>query len=185
MTDEKYVQVQNLSSGTVVYTIPENNIRRVFRAYETKEIAADELRKVYYQPGGAVLLQNFLSVKDKRLALEFGVTRDSYEHEYSWTPKDVEELLLNGDIDVLHDALDFAPEGIIDLIVDKAIELRIADNNKRDLIQQCTGKNIGQMIATQKALEEALGTEDTDNRPKQRRANANNATKTHTGRRVQ
>ena len=44
MADEKYIQVQNLSSGTVVYTIPENNIRRVFRAYEVKNISAEELR---------------------------------------------------------------------------------------------------------------------------------------------
>ena len=185
MADEKYVQVQNLSSGTVVYTIPENNIRRVFRAYEVKNISTEELRKVYYQPGGAVLLQNFLSVKDKKLALEFGVSQDSYEHEYSWTPKDVENLLINGSIDVLHDALDFAPEGIIDLIVDKAIELRIADINKRELIQRCTGKNISQMIATQKALEEILGTNDTDNKPKQRRAQAQPAARANTGRRVQ
>lgn len=83
MTDEKYVQVRNLSSGTVVYTIPENNIRRVFRAHEVKQVSTNELRKVYYQPGGAALLQNFLSVKDRDLALEFGVSRDSFDHEYS------------------------------------------------------------------------------------------------------
>lgn len=170
MTDEKYVQVQNLSNGTVVYTIPENNIRRVFRAHEIKQISTDELRKVYYQPGGATLLQNFLSVKDRKLALEFGVSRDSFDHEYSWTPKDVDELLLHGDLDTLHDALDFAPEGIIDLIIDRAINLQVPDTNKRELIQQCTGKNISQMIATQKALEQILGTDDTDNKPKQRRS---------------
>ena len=70
MAEEKYVQVQNLSGGVVVYTIPEDNIRRVFSAYEVKRITDKELRKVYYQPGGENLLQNFLSVKDKALALD-------------------------------------------------------------------------------------------------------------------
>lgn len=83
MTDEQYIQVQNLTGGTVVYTIPEDNIRRVFAAHEVKKITPGELRKVFYQPGGEVLLQNFLSVKNKELALEFGVSQDSFEHEYS------------------------------------------------------------------------------------------------------
>ncbi len=186
MADEQYIQVQNLTGGTVVYTIPEDNIRRVFAAHEIKKITPTELRKLYYHPGGESLLQNFLSVKDRDLALEFGVSLDSFDHEYSWTPKEVEELLLNGSMDKLHDALDFAPEGIIDLIVDKAIELRIPDVNKRELIQNNTGKNITSMINTQIALEEAIGTTEKDNKPKQRRVNAQEENKTvSTGRRVQ
>ena len=186
MTDEQYIQVQNLTGGTVVYTIPEDNIRRVFAAYEVKKITPGELRKVFYQPGGEVLLQNFLSIKNKELALEFGVSQDSFEHEYTWTVNDVEKLLLEGSMDALHDALDFAPEGIIDLIVDKAIELRIPDINKRNLIQESTGKNITGMINTQIALEEALGADEKDNKPKQRRVNTQKQTESvSTGRRVQ
>ena len=186
MTDEKYIQVQNLSSGIVVYTIPEDNIRRVFRAHETKKISAEELRKLYYQSGGATLIQHFLSVKDRNLALEFGVSADSFDHEYSWTPKDVENLLTDGSLDTLHDALDFAPEGIIDLIIDRAIALQIPDVNKRELIQRCTGKNISQMIATQKALNEILGTDEKDNKPKQRRSGSKpNAASATVGRRAQ
>lgn len=95
-------------------------------------------------------------------------------------------MLLNGSIDKLHDALDFAPEGIIDLIVDKAIELRIPDVNKRELIQNNTGKNITSMINTQIALEEAIGTTEKDNKPKQRRVNGQEENETvSTGRRVQ
>ena len=89
-------------------------------------------------------------------------------------------------MDALHDALDFAPEGIIDLIVDKAIELRIPDINKRNLIQESTGKNITGMINTQIALEEALGADEKDNKPKQRRVNTQKQTESvSTGRRVQ
>ena len=185
MTDEQYIQVQNLTNGTVVYTIPEDNIRRVFAAHETKKIRPEELRKLYYHPGGESLLQNFLSVKDRALALEFGVSVDSFDHEYSWTPKDVERILLNGSMDELHDALDFAPEGIVDLIVDKAIELRIPDVNKRELIHESTGRNITAMINTQIALEETLGVTEQDNKPKQRRVNTQQEEPAAAGRRVQ
>lgn len=83
MAEKQYIEVRNLSSDTVVYTIPENNIRRVFRKNETKKITEEELRNVFYQPGGEVLLKDFLSVRNKDLALEFGVSQDSYDHEYS------------------------------------------------------------------------------------------------------
>ena len=62
MTDKQYIQVQNLTNGTVVYTIPEDNVRRVFSAYESKNISPDDLHKLYYQPGGEVLIQDFLIV---------------------------------------------------------------------------------------------------------------------------
>lgn len=186
MADAKYVQVQNLSSGSVVYSIPEDHVRRVFSSGETKNVTANELRKLYFQPGGASLIHDFLSVKDKDLALELGVSEDSFDHEYGWTVQDVQDVLLNGSLDTLHDALDFAPEGIVDLIVDKAIELRIPDVNKRELIQSVTGKNINSMIATQIALEEALGVDDADKQPKQRRVNNQpTAEPVQGGRRVQ
>ena len=114
MTDKQYVQVRNLTDNPVVYLIPEDNIRRVFGPYEEKKLTKDELQKLYYQPGGATLLQDFLQVQDREAALEFGVPSDSYDHEYSWDKNKVDEVLQNGSIEVLHDALDFAPEGIVD-----------------------------------------------------------------------
>lgn len=169
--DTQTVRVQNLTDNPVVYLIPEDNLRRVYRPYEEKTITVEELRKVFYQPGGPALLREFLQVKNKDLAIEFGVDSEVFEHEYSWDKAKVENVLLKEDIDILHDALDFAPEGIIDLIVDCAIELRIADINKRELISEYTGKDINRMITIQKELDEALG--DTDSQqvaPKRRRA---------------
>ena len=81
--EEKYVQVQNLAGHIVVYKIPEDNVKRIFGPDETKTIAYSELQKLYYQAGGAVLLQDFLSIKDKEVAEEFGVSADLFDHEYS------------------------------------------------------------------------------------------------------
>ncbi len=179
---EQYIQVQNLTDNPVVYNIPEDHLRRVFAPYEAKMLSKDELQKLYYQPGGAVLLHDFLSVRDKKTAVELGVPEELFEHEYSWNRKKVDKVLLEEDIDILHDALDFAPEGIIDLIIERAVALRISDINKRELIQQCTGKNVNQMIATQVQLEQAIG-EQKEEAPKQRRATSQTTTES-TGRRV-
>ena len=174
---EQYVQVQNLTDNPVVYLIPEDNLRRVFGPYEEKKISVDELQKLYYQPGGSVLVQEFLRIKDRELAQEFGVDDESYDNEYSWDRAKVDNVLMNEHIDVLHDALDFAPEGIIDLITERAVALRIADVNKRNLIYECTGKDINSMIAVQIQLEQELG-DKKEEAPKRRRAQKTEEVKT-------
>ena len=55
----------------------------------------------------------------------------------------------------------------------------------RSCLEENTGKNITGMINTQIALEEALGTDEKDNKPKQRRVNAQTTESVSTGRRVQ
>lgn len=191
--NEQFVRVQNLTDNPVVYLIPEDNLRRVYQPYEQKTVPADELRKVYWQPGGPALLQEFLQVKDKDLAIEFGVDPDTFAHEYSWDKDKVESVLLKEDINVLHDALDFAPEGIVELITEKAVALRIPDVNKRNLIKEYTGKDITSMIDAQSQLEDALGERGGEEAPKRRRVQteeqvnggADSESLFSTGRRVQ
>ena len=153
---------------------------------EVKEVPYSELQKVYARSGGAVLFKDYLAIEDKDIAEEFGVSEDLFTHEYSWTKEDVVELLKNPDkMDELKDALDFAPEGIINLIVDTAVELRVPDVNKRQVITEATGKNINSMIANQieldKQIAEARG-EKESKKPTQRRASAK--TEEKTGRRA-
>lgn len=169
LKDEQYVRVQNLTDSPVVYLLPEDNLRRVYQPYEEKNIQVKELRKVFWQPGGPALVQEFLQIKNKELAEEFGVDPETFAHEYSWDKEKVDKVLLSEDIDVLHDALDFAPEGIIDLITSEAVALRIPDVNKRNLIQEYTGKDINQMISMQVQLEKALGDDKETDAPKRRR----------------
>ena len=173
MTSTQYVQVKNLTGYPVVYNIPEDRIRRKFGGHETKNISYSELQKLYYQPGGEVLIKDFLQIQNKEIAKEFGVSEDLFEHEYSWSQKDVDQVLLNGSLDQLHDALDFAPEGIVDLIIERAVMLKIADINKRNLIEKCTGKNINRMIGITEQLDEELQTEQPE-KPKQRRVESQN-----------
>ena len=164
----KYVQVKNLTNNIVVYRVPELNVRRKFGAHEEKKIDYEELKGLYYQSGGEVLLKDFLQIKDKEIAKEFGVSEESFDHEYSWDEDKIKSVLLYEDIDVLHDALDFAPEGIIDSLISLAVELEIADVNKRNLIYECTGRNINAMINAKIQLAKAIG-EKKEETQKQRR----------------
>lgn len=145
VADKTLVEVQNLTDHTVVYK-SFDGIRRVFLGQQKKKIRAEELRQLNYSRGGSRLLREFLSVKNKALAEEFNVSSDSFEHEYNWTAQDVDNMLLSGSEDALKDALDFAPEGIIDLIVQRTVELKLNDVNKRQIISDKTGKDVNNMI---------------------------------------
>jgi len=83
MTEEKYVQVRNLSGQPVTMILPDEHIRTSFGPTETKEVAYSELKKVYAQAGGEVLFHDYLAILDKDIAEEFGVSEDLFTHEYS------------------------------------------------------------------------------------------------------
>lgn len=182
MVEEKYVQVRNLAGHSVIYNLPEEHIRREFGPTETKRIKYDEIQKLYERPGGATLIRDFLSIEDDDIAKEFGVTEDVLAHEYKWTVKDVDKLLHTGTLDELEDALDFAPEGIVDLIIDRAVVLRVPDIRKRKAILEHTGKDINSMIQNQIEVERQLGENKEDEAPKQRRVQSKEVT--NTGRRA-
>lgn len=150
--DNQLVEVQNLTDHTVVYISYEGR-RRAFESQRKMNIPAIELRQLVYSRGGLQLIKHFLRIGNKELAEELGV--EDTEHEYKWTEKDVVDLLENGSLDRLRDALDYAPLGIIDLIVDKAVNMPVTDVNKRKIISEATGKNIETMIQRMEEAETA------------------------------
>ncbi len=138
------VSVTNRDNGNVGYTIPDLGINRTYHPGETKKITMDELYKLSYLPGGMILLKDLLIVDNPEALAE--VLNQNVEPEYYYTEADVKELLLNGSLDQLKDCLDFAPEGVIDLIKDFAVKLEINDIAKRDTISEKTGFNITRAI---------------------------------------
>ena len=83
MDKQQLVQVKNLTANHVYYNIPEDNVHRKFSPFEEKQITYGELQKLYYQPGGGTLIKDYLRIKNKEIALEFGVEEESFENEYS------------------------------------------------------------------------------------------------------
>lgn len=182
VNDTDMINVRNMTDQIISYIIPETRVRRHFTAFESKMIEAKELRELWYIAGGSRLLQAYLCVENEELAAEFGVSKDSYNHEYSWTKKDIDDALLNQPIELLEDAFDFAPVGICETLVSEAIRLRIPDRNKHRLIEKITGRNISQMIEYEEKLDE-LKIDDSTTRTGTRRVGGNKQT-VATGRRV-
>lgn len=145
ITDDKLIPVTNFMNHKVVFALPEYNRRYAFNAYEKKQIPAGQLRALNSSNGGHVLLMDYLHVGSVPLAHELGVPEDCIE--YNWTKTDVDNCLLKEPIEVLEDALDFAPKGIVEMLKDRAVELEIADNNKRTAIFEATGADITNIIA--------------------------------------
>ena len=163
MDKDTLVKVRNRDSGAVLYKIPElNGLRRVFQPKEVKEVPFDELRKLSYLPGGMALLRDSLVVQDdEAVAALLG----EVEPEYNYTPEDIKKLLQEGTLDELLDCLDFAPEGVIDLIKVIAVELPLNDVAKRDAILEKLHFNVTNAIEIKKETE--LPTEKTE-APKRR-----------------
>ena len=178
LKDTDLVEVRNLVDHIVVYKVDELNRRIVFNPFETKKVAVDELRRLHYQHGGQVLLHNYLCVLNDELREEFGI--DPTMVEYDWTLKDVDAALTSSPMDVLLDALEFGPEGIRDLLVDRAVELKIPDTNRRKAILEMTGVDVNNMIE----IKEAYETEPEQTEPPHSRRRMG-AQPTTTGRRAQ
>lgn len=151
LQDKDVVEVRNLVDHMVVYKIDELNRRVVFNPFETKKVQVDELRRLNYQHGGRILLHNYLCIKDQELRQEFGV--DPSMIEYDWTLRDVDAALTSRPIDELMDALEFGPDGIKELLIDRAVQLRIPDTNRRKAIQDITGVDVNNMIQLKEQLE--------------------------------
>ena len=131
--------VKNRGAGHVSYRIPEDGIRRSFAPGETKEITYKELEKLTYQPGGMMLLTNYLQITEEDTLRSFGM---HVEPEYHMSDRDVAALIKTGSLDAFLDALDFAPVGVIDLIKKLSIEIPLMDMAKRRALKEKTGFDV-------------------------------------------
>lgn len=141
---DKMCKVTNRSAGRVIYNIPEDHIRREFYNKETKEIALSELEKLAQQPGGRKLIYNYLSIQDAD-AVGHLVNRP-IEPEYWLTEDKIPEWMNTCSLDEFKDALDFAPEGIKDLIKKYAVSLPLNDFAKRQAMFEQLGFNVTKAI---------------------------------------
>lgn len=143
MEDNRNVLVTNRDSGTVSYVIEDRGIRRIFVAGETKKIPFAEIQALQYVAGGDYMLRHLLMIKDLEALDKLNIET---EPEYFYTEADVKKLLLEGTVDQLEDALNFSPDGVLEIIKKLAVELEIPDIRKRNLITEKTGFNINSAI---------------------------------------
>lgn len=146
------IRVLNRDNGEVVYSIPEmNGLRRVFQPGETKEISFEELQKLSYFNGGRALLEESLVIQNPQAVKEL---LGNVEVEYSYTVEDIKNLMKNGTLDEFLDCLDFAPEGVKDLIKNLAVAIPLNDVEKREAILNKLGFNVDNAIRIRRESQE-------------------------------
>lgn len=151
MDKNTIIKICNRDNAAVFYDIPEmNGLHRVFQPNEVKEVTLEELIKLSYEPGGMSLLRNNFVLNNKEA---IKIILGQVEPEYNYTPTDVKNLLLNGSLDELLDCLDFAPEGVIELVKNLAVELPLNDVAKREAILEKTNFNVTNAIQIKKDTE--------------------------------
>ena len=135
----KMYRVKNRGASLVVYKIPEDGIRREFKPGQTLQISSEELEKLTYQPGGTVILSQFLQILDLD---GIQAARIKTEPEYHMSEQDVAKLITTGSLDAFLDCLDFAPIGGIDLIKKLSIDIPMVDISKRKALKEKTGFDV-------------------------------------------
>lgn len=141
------MKVRNRSTSIVSYSVPDLNVKREFSAGEIKEIPQQELEILLQQPGGRVILTEYLQVsKEDIICLDV----IQPEQEYFYSDEDVKNIMRNGSLDEFLDMLDFAPEGVMDMIKTYAVQLPLTDLYKVNALREKTG------FDSSKALENSM-----------------------------
>lgn len=139
------IKVTNRDKGFVGYKVPElNNLKRNYSPGETKEVTMAELRALCYTQGGKRILKQYLIIHNEEAIAEL---LSKVEPEYFYTKEDIKTLLAHGTLDQLKDALDFAPEGVVSLIKEIAVETKLNDVSKREAIKEATNFDVTASIA--------------------------------------
>ena len=143
--------VKNRSASMVVYTIPEEGIRREFMPGETKKITQEELDKLSFQPGGRELMAGFLQIQSQDAVNKLNIP---VEPEYFMNEQEVADLIVNGEYDAFLDCLDFAPTGVMDLIKKFAVSIPMTDTRKITALKDKTGFDVAKALENQRLEKE-------------------------------
>ena len=153
ISKDTILKVTNRNNGSTGYTVADLGIHRHFSPNETKELTMDELRKLSYVPGGRYIIENCLIIHNEEAVREI---LTDVEPEYFYTEAEIKQLLQQGSLDQLLDCLDYAPESVISLVKNMAVDMKLNDVSKRDAIKDKTGFDVS------KAIEIKIESEKTD-----------------------
>ena len=147
--DNKLVEVINNSTGSVSYYSEFSRMTRKWDKPDTKKnIPLEELRELVSAAGGYELLEGFLLIKDMEVREELGLP---VEKEYMLDDKEIAALIKKS-ASTLEDTLEVAPDTIKDKIAQSAIDSKLGDLDKLELIKEHTGIDV--LAAVQEKKEE-------------------------------
>lgn len=156
----KVFMVTNRSAGRVFYSVPDLGVKaREFQPGETKRLPYGELEGLSQLPGGMIIIRDYLQIQAEDAREEL---IGQVEPEYNMTEAEVRELILHGSMDEWLDCLDFAPEGVIDLIKSLSVEIPLTDTRKMETFKSKKNVDLERMIRSrqeERAEEEAMKAE--------------------------
>ncbi|MFD0587814.1 hypothetical protein ACFQZE_07350 [Paenibacillus sp. GCM10027627] len=159
INDATLVDVYNNTSGVVSFRTEGKGKRKWDKANSVKKVTVGELKELINSRGGEKLLLECLLIKDISIREELNLPTDP-EHLLDGT--DVQKLLKEEDADKLQTILENTNEGIKDKIASVAIEQKINDTDKMELIQEHTGIDVYSAIKEKKEEEKEAAKEKED-----------------------
>lgn len=140
------VKVRNRNRGSVSYKIDTLRVTRRWAHNGELMIPINELIELRTIPGGETLLREYLIIMDDE-AVKIVFDEEEMAPEYHYTEKEVDFLLYEGKLEQLLDALDYAPQGVLNLIKKKAIEKKPDTTAKVDALNEKFKFNLNTVIA--------------------------------------
>lgn len=152
LTDSTIVEVFNNTTGTVGFRTEGKGKRLWDKPDSVKSVTLGELKELINSAGGEKLLLECLLIKDIAVREELNLPIDP-EHLLDGT--DVQKLLKD-DTEKLEEILENTNDGIKEKIASVAIEQKINDTDKMELIQEHTGIDVYAAIKEKKEEEKEL-----------------------------
>lgn len=131
------MKVMNRSTGSAGYSLPELNIRRVFNVGEIKELKEEEILALYNTDAGRLMLCQILQIQNKDFVRK-EIWPDA-PPEYFWSIENIRKCMLEESADLFAETLDYAPEGVVDIMKDLAWRTPLTDLNKCTIMKNKLG----------------------------------------------
>ena len=166
LTRDSKIKVTNRSNGTVILKVRDRHFRAELNPKETRVLNYGDILDVAAQPGGRNLIYNFLLIQDAE-ALRQGLNVKE-EPEYWLTEEKIPSWMNTCSLDEFKDALQFAPQGVLDLIKKYAVSQPLNDMAKRIAIKDALQFDVTLAITNN----EKSGEDEAANAPSARRRSA-------------
>jgi hypothetical protein len=147
---KQLVEVINNSTGSVSFNPGYGRAdHRWDKADSKKKIPLDDLRELVNQLGGIELLEGYLLIKDMEVREDLGLSVDK---SLILEDKDI-KALLKKPIDKLTDVLENTSESIREKIAHVAIDTKLSDLDKIEVIKEYSGLDVLTVIQENKEVE--------------------------------
>jgi hypothetical protein len=149
LQDNLMVEVTNNSTGSVSYYSEfSRTLRKWDKPNSTKKISLEELRELVGSSGGYELLENFLLIKNMEVREDLGLPVNK---EYMLDEKEIKAVLKKS-VDVLENTLENTSDSIKEKIAQSAIDTKLSDLDKLEVIKDHSGVDV--LAAIQEKKEE-------------------------------